>query len=84
MERVDVVGVRGGEVLGGLLGGEDLLRGGGLLRLRLGLGRRAGGEGRREVGVLEVGGGAVGTRPRESRRRDAVAAQALLESQRRD
>lgn len=69
MERVDVVGVCGGEVLRGLRG-EDLLRR--LLRLRRG-------EGGREVGVLEVPGPDAVTAPGEPRRRDAVAAQSLLQ-----
>ena len=57
------------------LRGEDLLRR--LLRRRLLRGR---GEGRREVGVLEVAGAhAVPGRAREGRRRDAVAVQSLLQ-----
>ena len=74
VERVDVVGVRGGEVLRGLLRGEHLLRR--LLRLR-----RGGERGRREVRVLEVAGPDAHAvpAPREARRRDAVAAQSLLQ-----
>ena len=78
MERVDVVGIRGGEVLRRLLRGEDLLRG--LLRLR-GRGCCGPGEGGREVGVLEVA--PHPSRAGEARRRDAVAAQSLLQTKRK-